>query len=169
MVSVPPALDRIISRYLTGGNAETDDATMRSISAESVRPQRGRGQIPLPSHYASYRTEVRNEEIFRVNLDDDERLEVWRLQTIAKGGETPSEFNARVWDHQRDLQLTSTILDADNNMRAGLDPLGVSSRGADVSVDLTNTTGRQVVGTVVGILTIVDAELVETDLMDPSA
>jgi len=89
--------------------------------------------------HTSWESGNSQEEIHRISLDSNEKLEIWRMELPQKGGgSTSSNFELEVYDQDQNSVLASTTGKKTDNG----DPIGVSGVGSTVLIRLTNQTGQ---------------------------
>jgi hypothetical protein len=127
-----------------GGLLEGDDFIVKN----------GKGPVYLNAHHTRYGTGVTDNEITRIGLENDERLEITRLEVKRDQGLAPdSNFTVDFYDEDDGTVLVETS----DELIAGQDPLARSTRGADVLVRVTNTTGDSYDASITGLAFIREA------------
>lgn len=111
-----------------GGLIEGDDFLIKN----------GRGPVYLNAHHTRYGSGVTDAEITRIGLEDDERLEITRLEIERENGlpELPN-FTVDFYDEDNGEVLVETS----DKAIAGQDPLARSEAGVDILIRVTNQTG----------------------------
>lgn len=113
---------------------------------DSFRVEGGRGSFSLPDQHTRYADGLSSVEAARWSLAADEKLEVTLLEVTFKGGGNDPNFVVELVDESASTTLASTS----NSIRGS--PVATSSTGADVSLQVTNTTGGPVDATISGQL-----------------
>lgn len=128
--------------------AEQDDGT---LEGPSLRVTGGNGLLGLPTHHINYDAGLSNAEIARFTLSEGESLEVWRLETVFKGGGTSSDFSVDIYDDSKGSVIASTT----SKVGGDDSPVGKSTGGATILVRVSNGTGSAQDACLSGITSIV--------------
>lgn len=131
------AVDPAVLDFVGAINArETQEGVEIALDKSQVSPRPT--SLGLPNHHINYASGLSNEEIARFSLDDDEKLELWRLEVKFKGGGTNSDFTVDVYDATDGSVIGSTS----DKITGGDSPIGSSTAGAEIIVRVSNATGR---------------------------
>lgn len=111
--------------------------------------------IPLSISMTKYANELSNTEIYRLQLNSGESLEVSRLDLQLKGGgslSTPSDFHVEFYDVDNSSVIATDS--ADGSPSTG-NPIGTSESGNTVILRITNNSGSYQNASISGQLQIV--------------
>jgi hypothetical protein len=111
--------------------------------------------IPLSISMTKYANELSNTEIYRLQLNSGESLEVSRLDLQLKGGgslSTPSDLHVEFYDVDNSSVIATDS--ADGSPSTG-NPIGTSGSGNTVILRITNNSGSYQNASVSGQLQIV--------------
>jgi hypothetical protein len=118
------------------------------IQGDDFLIKRGKGPVYLNAHHTRYADGVTDNEITRIGLEDDEKLQITRLEVKRDQGlATDSNFTVDFYDETAGELLVET---SDEEI-AGDDPLAESSVGAEVIVRVTNQTGDTYDASITGL------------------
>lgn len=118
------------------------------IQGDDFLIKRGKGPVYLNSHHTRYADGVTDNEITRIGLEDDEKLQITRLEIKRDEGlALDSNFTVDFYDETAGEVLVET---SDDEV-AGDDPLAESSVGAEVIVRVTNQTGDTYDASITGL------------------
>jgi len=118
------------------------------IQGDDFLIKRGKGPVYLNAHHTRYADGVTDNEITRIGLEDDERLQITRLEIKRDGGSAPdSNFTVDFYDEDEGEVLVET---SDEEI-SGDEPLAESSVGADILVRVTNQTGDTYDASITGL------------------
>lgn len=124
------------------------------IQGDDFLISNGKGPVYLNAHHTRYATGVTDNEITRIGLENDERLEITRLEIKRDQGLAPDpNFTVDFYDEDDN----NVLIETSNELIAGKDPLARSTRGADVLVRVTNQTGVNYDASITGLAFIREA------------
>lgn len=98
--------------------------------------------------HEDFATGLTNDEIHRVDLQSNQSLEIQRLEFQQKGGGSSSNASVRI----QDLDVPSTL--AEQDLGGVTRSPGTSQEASTLAVEVSNSTGSTVTGTVILVGTI---------------
>lgn len=105
---------------------------------------------PLTVPHTEWSSALSSEEIWRVELDSDERLVAYRLGTNFKNGSTSTNFEVDLYD----VDTATTLAVATAGSRDRGDPIAMSDYGSTVIARITNGTGNRQIANISSKLAI---------------
>lgn len=142
--SIAPSDDEInITNFTLDGETVTSSGNDLDKAAQE--------RFSYSTGHSEWATGVTNDEINRFVLQTGEQLVVERVEFRQKGGGSSSSASVRVYDNDAGSAITSQDLGGTTK------DAGTSNTGATITVELSNTTGSSVIGSVTVIGRIIGA------------